>query len=300
VTDFAPLASYTVCEVRGVETITVYIDILFLINLTADYFLLLAVATVRRLLFRRLRLLLGAAVGAVYSCLVFFPSLSVFAAVFFKLTASAAVLLIAFPFRSLRSFFFNFLCFYAASALFAGVLFAVSLAAPRGAVFSNGEVYLNLSVPTLLLTATGAYLLLWLSSRFSVRHKRLCSLSVAAEGKTVRAVALCDTGNLLTEPLSGAPCAVMSLAAVKPLFPADVAEAFASGDVSRIKTAAWLRRICFVPCTTVTGSGLLPAFRPDGVWCDGKKAETKCCIAVKPEGFCAEYDALCGVLTGGG
>ena len=286
--------------VRGedVEPVTVYVDILFLVNLTVDYFLLLAVGSLRRLLFRRRRLLLGAAVGALYSCLVFFPVLSLGYTLAGKLLFSAVVTLLAFPPKSVRSFLFTFLCFHAASALFAGLMLALELTlSPQKLVLSNGEVYVDLSALTLIVSAAAVYGVLWVFSRFGgKKHGRLCKLTVSVDGKEATAAALIDTGNLLCDPLTGASVAVVSLTTLLPLLPADVAEAFAAGDVSAVENEAWRKRVCLVPCSTVTGGGLLPAFRPDRVVSDGKTAEKKVLIAVKVGNFTEEYDAVCGVI----
>lgn len=298
-TGFAPCPDYTYVGVRDVEPVTVYIDILFLVNLTVDYFLLRSVAEVRRLVFRRLRLLLGAAVGAVYSCLVFFPALSIGYTLVGKLLASAAVTFAAFGARSKKSYLRTFLLFHAASALFAGLTFALELTlSPQKLVWSNGEVYIDLSAGMLIACAAAAYGVLWLCSRLGgTKRETYVPLTVAAGGKEITAVALCDTGNLLCDPLTGASVAVVGFRTVLPLFPADVAAAFMKNDLSAIENGGWRTRVCFVPCSTVTGGGLLPAFRPDRVLINGKDTEKKILIAVSPEEFGEEYNAVCGAIA---
>ena len=53
----------------------VYIDLLFLLNLTANYLLLLGAGRMSGAVLRRWRIALGAAAGALYAVLVFLPGL---------------------------------------------------------------------------------------------------------------------------------------------------------------------------------------------------------------------------------
>ena len=53
----------------------VYIDLLFLLNLTANYLLLLAAGRIAGAVLVRWRIALGAALGALYAALIFLPGL---------------------------------------------------------------------------------------------------------------------------------------------------------------------------------------------------------------------------------
>lgn len=282
------------------EPVTVYMDVLFLVNLTVDFFLLLATATVRRLDASRFRLLLGAGAGALYSCAVFFPELNLAFTVCGKLAVSALVTAIAFPLRGLRSFLLTFACFHGASALFAGVMMGLELMLqPSSLLFSNGEVYVDLSAGVLILSAAVAYLLLWMGSRLlRQRGGTYRKLTLSVEGRTVTLSALYDSGNLLTDPLTGASVLVASLRAVSFLLPEEIRPAFASGDLSVLSQSPWGTRVCMIPCTTVTGKGVLPAFRPDRVTVDGKLLARRTVVAVRSEGFGDDYDAILGEIEG--
>ena len=58
----------------------VYIDLLFLLNLTANYLLLLVAGRMCGRVLRRWLLALSAALGAAYACALFFPGLGWLAA----------------------------------------------------------------------------------------------------------------------------------------------------------------------------------------------------------------------------
>ena len=104
---------------------TVYVDELFLLELLADYFLLLGTAKVCALPYRRGRFLLGAALGALWSCLSLLPGMAWASAPVMRLALAAAMTVAAFGGeRHLGRCFASFL---GVSALFGGAVYAVSL-----------------------------------------------------------------------------------------------------------------------------------------------------------------------------
>ena len=80
--------------------------------------------------------------------------------------------------------------------------------------------------------------------------------------RTIRLRALRDSGNRLKEPFSGSPVAVAELAPVLSLLTEEEAAAALAPTIPPGRVP---RRSAPVPCRTVQGAGLLPAFRPDRV-----------------------------------
>ena len=56
-------------------TYSVYIDILFFVNFMINTVILMASAALMKIKYSPARILLGAALGAVYACVIFFPKL---------------------------------------------------------------------------------------------------------------------------------------------------------------------------------------------------------------------------------
>lgn len=274
---------------------TVYIDILFLVNLIIDYFLISAVSSLRRLKINRLRQLLSAAFGGLYSCLAFFPTLSPLYSVIGKIVVSAVMTLIAFPIKTAKNLFLNFACLHIASALFAGLVMGTELLfSPKNMLISNGEIYINISAFTLIIFAAAAYLLMLLFSRvFKLRRgEELSELRITFMGKTAQMTALFDSGNRLTDPLTGAKVIVVSLESVKTLVPRHVFSN--NGDISLAEGTSIEHRVCAVPFSALSGKGVLPAFRPDKVEINGKEIYEKTVIAVKDGTINENYQALVG------
>lgn len=116
------------------------------------------------------------------------------------------------------------------------------------------------------------------------RGRRTSAVRIRLGERETELRALRDTGNSLTDPLTGAPVLVADPSALSPLFspplpelPADGTEAF-----RRLSGRGELRgRLRLVPFSAVgTRRGMLPAFRADRVTVDGQ--ETGHLIALSP------------------
>lgn len=280
------------------KPVTVYIDVLFIVNFIIDYFLLSATAAVRRLKYSKLRLLPAAAVGALYSCLMFFPEIAPAYTVPGKLLLSAVMTFTAFKYRGFRSFALTFICFHASSVALAGIVMGVEMIfSPQNMLVSNGEFYINISAAALVGAAAVSYAVMLLVSRFfKPRGKEeLHELKVTADGKSAEMTALYDSGNQLTDAVTGAGVIIVSRPSLKDVIPPEVKPAFEPGaDVSAASGTKWQTRVCMIPFSTVGGHGLLPAFRPDEVVLDGIPLEEKTVVAVKSGKLNEKYDAIIG------
>lgn len=273
----------------------VYVDVLFLVNMIIDYFLLLAVSSARKLKINKLRLLISAVFGGAYSCFAFFPTLSLLYSVMGKIAASAVMTLIAFKLNTAKNYLLNFLCVHIASALFAGLIMGAELLfSPENMLVSNGEAYVNVSAFTLVFFAVSAYLLMLLFSRvFKFRRREeLSRVRITLLGKTAEMTALFDSGNRLTDVLTGARVIVVSLDSVKTIVPISVFSK--SGDVTIAQGTEIENRVSLIPFSALSGEGVLPAFRPDKVEINGTEILEKTVIAVKDGSLGENYQALIG------
>ncbi len=236
----------------------IYIDVLCILNLWVDFLLLSATARLRRLSVKRRRLLLGAACGAVGSCLLFLPPLSWWAALLIRTVGTVLLCLIAFPFAGRRRFCGDFLTFAVLSAAFAGLATMLwYFAAPNGFWVVNGVIYYDAPAALLIVftaVSYGAVCLFDLLTRRRMPRGGRYTLSLRHRGKEVICPCLYDTGCTLKEPFSGKPAAVMDASAAKALLP--------SGWQQEGEAAADAKTR-FVPFKSLSGAGLLPAFQPE-------------------------------------
>ena len=246
----------------------IYADTLVLVNTVIDYLLLLSAGKLCALPLRRGRMALGALWGGGYSLLAAVrPGL--FALWTVKLAAGALAVVIAFGAhrRTPRAL----AAFYGAAAAFGGAVYGA--AALRGEPVEAG---VPVSLPVLVLSFAVCYAAISLVFRCRGGHtaRRLHRAEVTLHGRTAEFSALEDSGNELTDPLTGCAVLIASPAALAPLFDRP--------ELLTLEPAAALEQLCLLPeslplrfrllpCRcAAAGDGLLLCFRPDALRVDGE------------------------------
>ena len=262
-----------------------YADSLFALSLLTDYLLCLSAGRLCGLTLRRGRYLAAAALGAVYAVAVFLPGLGWLALPVMQLVFAGLMGLIAFggEERLLRCL----AALLALSATFGGMVWAVFLrssGAPR------------LSVLAGVFAACYAVLTALSRTRRRRADARLAKAALTLAGREVSFPVLLDTGNCLTDPVTGARVLVVAPEALAPLLPENADVLTLSDPVelaARLGALPGLRgRARLLACATVGGKGMLAAVRPDTAQVDGKP-RPGLLAAVSPaargEGFAGIY-----------
>ena len=93
-------------------SITVYIDVLFLLNLIIDYLVISSVAFILNKKSNTLKFLIASTIGAIYSTIIFFPQLKILSIVVFKLLISLIIVFVAFKHHNVTAYIksFFYLC----------------------------------------------------------------------------------------------------------------------------------------------------------------------------------------------
>lgn len=275
--------------------LTIYADILVIVNLYIDFFLLWCVKKFLHLKNRNRRLALGALAGALCSLSVLFPALPEWASLLLGLCSAFAVTAAAFTPMRPRMFFQAALCFWAFTLLLAGFfLFLLRFFAPGHVAVLGNVVYFDLSLPLLFLFTCGAYLLLSLFQRLfsSAATSLRCQwITVEHRGETVKLYAKADTGNALREPFSGLPVLVCQAESLGNALPEELPKLLESGGNSPLAEAP--EKLRLIPFESMGGAGVLPAFRPERVTMSKTGKTISCYIAVCRQSLSAgQFDAL--------
>jgi len=260
---------------------TIYIDVLVGVNLFINYFLLLAVSKFLSIPVKRLRVFAAAALGAVYSLTILLPEVNLFLSFIMKLFMAATIVLVAYPFHGLKQLLRQLAAFYIMSFAFAGFMLALwFFIAPQGLIINNSVVYFNISPFLLIILTVICYVVIRVINRLTGRQapdQIFCRIKIDHDGKSVSCMAKVDTGNSLTEPFSNYPVVVVYEQCVAILVPGE-----SSG------------KIRLVPFQAVSGSGLLPAFKPDllTVVCGQKQIEIHNVYIAVTKSKLGEFSAL--------
>ncbi|MBP0967833.1 MAG: sigma-E processing peptidase SpoIIGA [Oscillospiraceae bacterium] len=232
---------------------TVYLDVLLLSNLWADYALLLASARLTHTPLSRGRCLLGAAAGAVCSLSVLLPPLPPAVCILLRLGTALAVCLTSFGRKRLLR---QTAVFSAVSLFFCGVLYVLSSACrPAGWYMRNTVIYADISLLMLLLgTALASLMTVLWARRSAAGMPDGCRLHLRVGGLDLLLPAIADTGNTLCDAFTGKPVIVC---------PANALTGWLQRYPDTAAAAASCRGFRMLPVRTVAGTALLPAFQPE-------------------------------------
>lgn len=256
----------------------VYIDVLIVLNLYINYFLIRATAMITRRVCSRGRSVLAALAGAAGALMILLPELPFLVVVLIKTGLGALIVFIAFGKQKPADLAMYTLFFLVVSFTFAGVMMALwTFAAPLGMVWSNGTAYFNIPISALAAFTAAAYCAVRLVRFFSDKRlhcERICAVKISSNDCAVELRGLCDTGNELCDLLSGKHIVICRYDKIAPIAPSNALEYF-DGKISE--------SLRIVPCRTVAAETLIPIFKAD-IMIDGKAADGFVGITKKPLG----------------
>ncbi len=279
---------------------TVYVDVLFMVNLAVNYILLLVTAKICGSTSRRLQLVAAAAFGAFYAAAVVMPGAGFLMHPILKVAVGLLMAMAAFVGQP--RFVRSALVFLAVTGAFGGLVAAASMLGGRR--LTDGFM-MTINFRVLLFSFIGAYALLTLVFRRAARSKPgdIVAVDVRHGERTVHVRALRDTGNALTDPMTGRGVVIAGAGDVRALFPRDVAQALTLlGQRSAVDVLETLSRggrttrFQLIPYSAVgVSGGMLLAFRPDAVTIDGK-LKSGMLVALSPNSVSESgtYSALVG------
>lgn len=296
------------------HTYVVYIDEILLGNFIINFAILWITGRLANLKISFWRLSAGAVLGALYSLVLFFSVPDYIFSVFVKMIFSFIMVAVVFAPLNASRFFITLGLFYIISFAFGGiVLGATYFLHSQGLSFNLSNFW----------AVTGKYLwqgiflalvIIWAFGKWGPvlwRKKIVTSifripLTVCIGEKVLQVDALLDTGNRLTDPLTGYPVIVIEYEAFKNLLPREMAKVFKetlkgsdfSGILNELSATGWAARFRVIPFRSVgRTSGILPGFRPDEVkinYDNNYIVVKKVIIGVYSQKLCSEskYQAL--------
>ena len=274
---------------------TVYIDIFFLINFSMD-FLSLFIAS--RLLSRKVRLwrlALSALLGGAYACASLVFSFSAHLGVLSLAIDALACILMAviavLSRKNLRGSFSFALVFSAVSILLGGAMTALFSLFNRMGIYalfsgesSNTED--GISVWLFAIFAIISAIITLFGGRFLKKKslRREGGVNIEYRGKRVYLPSVCDSGNLLREPISQKLCILAELDALRPILSRELYKSALTGDISALEGLD-ASRVRLIPTQSAVGSAMLIGLRADRVYIDmgGVKTEVDVYIAISRE-----------------
>ncbi|MCR4796146.1 MAG: sigma-E processing peptidase SpoIIGA [Ruminococcus sp.] len=255
---------------------TIYVDVLLVLNIYVNYFLLRITAGLTHSPLRTGRCIAASLYGSIFSLTILLPNLGSIAALLIKTAAAVSIVALSFGLHGRKRLVINTLAFFAANFVLAGTVYGVySVFEPRFMHFCNGCFYIDFSLLILILTTAVLYvavrfLRIWLDRTPDGSYRVL----IREGGKVIAVNGLADTGNGLVDFFSGTPVIICA------------AEYFNELTGRELNIDRLPRGFRLLPCTAVSGNGLIPVFRPDEVIISCTDGERKPVDAVIGFGEC--------------
>lgn len=270
-----------------------------------DYLLLLAAARLAGEPLRRARFALGAGLGGLYAVAIFLPGLGFLAHPVCRI-ASAALMLVA-AYGGSRRLLRQGVLFIALTCAFGGGVVAIGLLGGTGLTLGNGVFYSALDLKVVLLSAAVCYGVLTLVFQRLARHSggELVPARLTLGDRSVTLTALVDTGNTLSDPVSGRPVVVAEGERLAGLFPRDCRPApedlrDPAAGLARLGAGEKRVRFCLLPYRSVgVDRGLLLAVRVDRLELAGQgRGPAMVALSPNPVSDGGGYQALIGAAEG--
>lgn len=245
----------------------VYVDVLIVLNLYINYFLIRATVMIMRRTRSRKMCVLSAFIGALGSLVILLPELPFLVVVLIKIALGALIVFVTFGKQKPSDFAVCALFFLVVNFTFAGIMLALwTFAAPFGMVWSNGTAYFNIPISAIAAFTAAAYcavrLVRFLADK-RLRCDKICAVKISSDTCEVTLRGLCDTGNQLCDLFSGKPIIVCCFDKIAPIAPNDVLDYF---------NGIFSETLRIVPCRTIGAETLIPIFKAK-VTIDGKSAD---------------------------
>ena len=273
---------------------TVYIDLLFALNMLINYLLLRGSAALGGARSAVVRQALAAALGGIYAVASVLPGCYGLQHWIFQIICAACMLLIAFGWK--KHTIKQALFFFALSFAFSGaVLLLIQLVEPDCLIL-GGRAYYAVSMPAMLLLAGACYLVAAVVLKGCGTHTGgdLVDMTLETEGRTLPVHALRDTGNTLRDPITGQNVLILDGRLLGSLFPVANEVDLADPSETMRQISIWYPKIRFrLLSYRAVGvqNGLLLAARCHATV--GKKRK-QLLVAFSPAPLGDTFDALWG------
>lgn len=251
----------------------IYIDILIITNIYANFFLLKATAKMTHSAIKNGRCVIGSVIGSLFSLIILLPELNTFLLLLIRIISAAVMVYVTFHGKELSELYKIGLVFFFVCFLFAGIEYAVSSAdIGSNTLWHNSVLYINISLLTLVISTVVSYAVLCILRRFLDRSSDFdgdYTLIIMNGTKQISIKAACDTCNNLTDSFSGKPIIICSKSSVDPLFEEKILECAMScgyGKDGAQTEYGSIKGWRVIPFATINSSGLLPSFLPTGLY----------------------------------
>ncbi len=238
---------------------TIYVDVLIVLNIYVNFFLLKATARLMHMPLKTFRCVFASVAGSIFSLTIFLPVNGSVIPLLIKLLAAIIIVLIAFGIQNL---FRTVVYFYFVNFIFGGIVMVFyQIFRPKFMAFSNTYFYIDFSLLSLIVFTAIAYFIVSIYRYMTDRGKEIhgnYKVIIKNKGKVISADAVADTGNSLVDPFSGKPVVIIKNEHFKGI--SDFCDEPTEENAEILFERYSIR---FIPYSTIEGCGMIAVFSPD-------------------------------------
>ena len=190
------------------NSMTVYIDIIFLENFIINYIILYSTGLVQKITIRKTKIIISAAIGAGYVIVSFIENNNIFTKLYMKIVLSIIMIYIAYNPQNVKKMLKSIILFYLISFATGGCALALLfIVSPNTITISNGVIVGKNSIKVTILAGVMGFILIKYSFKMNKEKLKnndlICNLTIKICGKLIKTKAFIDSGNNLIDPLNG-------------------------------------------------------------------------------------------------
>ncbi|MBQ3052289.1 MAG: sigma-E processing peptidase SpoIIGA [Clostridia bacterium] len=267
----------------------VYADILIILNLIVDFFLLLATSKILGVKTALPKLVFSGFLGGLFSLYIFLPQSKVAVELLVRILMSLIICFVAFGIKSLKLYLKSSALFFGITFMYAGAMTALfKIFKPEGMVINNSVVYFDISAISLIGCTVVFYFIFSAFAKIfskSGKYAEKCEIEISADSNKITIMGVIDTGNSVRDVFGNSEIIIADKRVAQRLF----------GDINIENNSQIKNRYRVIPCGTVSGADMLDGFRCDWARIDYNQKEyliDKPVLAVAKTNFTDEYSAI--------
>ena len=289
----------------------VYVDIILIENLIMNYAILYTTFFIKKIKVSKIRILISAIIGAIYTIIIFVPKIGKFNNIISKILLSCAMIRVIHKERRLKKFIELLLMFYLTSFTIGGFAFAISFL-KHGQIYNyNNSLIIEFPVVSSIVALfIGIFLIKNVFKNIKNLIKKddiFYQLEIYIEKKKSSITAILDTGNLIKDPITKTPVVIVTKNSIKNILPQELLyniETILGGDcLGKLNNEKIAKRITIIPYTSLGNeNGMILGVKPDKIKIEGKVIRNVVIgVYDKELSKRKKYDALFGLdlLKGG-
>ena len=209
------------------ESVTIYVDIVLLENLCMNYIILFGTAYIIKIKIKHLRILASSMIGAIYAILAYSGIFKLYENIFVKIILSICMVYIAYNPKNIKGIIKELIVFYLVSFALGGCAFALLyIVKPQDIFIKDGVFIGTYPIKIVLLGGVVGFTITYIS--FKVVKNRMnkseliYEIYIRLEEKELRLKVMLDTGNMLKDPISNNPVALIDKTKLYELLPKEI------------------------------------------------------------------------------